>query len=147
MNSTRTTSGGWEVSEMRSYLKTTVKPLIPETVRNGIVEVSKVSSIYSNGKRVVNGQTTTDDVWIPSSHEIFNTSNISGIETVGAVYSQWFTSADKRIKKSVNTTTSRSWWLRSVNSSEYFLAVNSSGASDYKYASAVTGIALGFCTN
>ena len=147
MNSTRTTSGGWEVSEMRSYLKTTIKPLIPETVRNGIVEVSKVSSIYSNGKRVVNGQTTTDDVWIPSSHEIFNTSNISGIETVGAVYSQWFTSADKRIKKSVNTTTSRSWWLRSVNSSEYFLAVNSSGASDYKYASTVIGIALGFCTN
>ena len=37
MNSSETTAGGWGSSAMRTFLQNTVMPLIPSTVRNGIV--------------------------------------------------------------------------------------------------------------
>lgn len=57
--------GGWEKCEMRTYLNDTIKPLIPESVRNRIATVSKVSFAYdTTGSNVK--QTTQDSVWIPS---------------------------------------------------------------------------------
>ena len=140
MNNTNTTSGGWESSGMRTYLKNTIKPLIPETVRNAIVPVTKVSSTY--GSTVVkDGQTTTDDVWIPGNGEIFNNTTY---ETTGAVYSSKFNSATNRIKK-MNGSAS-DWWLRSAATSTYFCFTNSSGDARYYNASISRGVALGFCT-
>lgn len=135
------TAGGWEHSDMRAYLKETVKQLIPETVRNAIVPVTKVSSTYTGGAKVKDGQTTTDDVWIPSSHEVgFGTS----YETTGAVYSGKFTSNASRIKK--RNGSAKDWWLRSVSYTFSFRIVNSDGSSNYYYANSVSGVALGFCT-
>lgn len=141
MNSTNTTAGGWESSEMRSYLKNTIKPLIPETVRNAIVPVTKVQSIYGS-KFVVNGQTTTDDVWIPSNHEVDSTS--IGYESTVATYSLKFTSNETRVKK--QETTRRWWWLRSTHDASHFCTVNGDGrmmTDDANYANRLT---LGFCT-
>ena len=48
------TLGGWEKSEIRSYMKETIKPLIPAVVRNAIKEVTKYSRIYNaSGTAVV----------------------------------------------------------------------------------------------
>lgn len=141
-NNTATTEGGWEASNIRSYLKNTVKPLIPATVRNNIVEVSKISSTYENGAKVINGQTTVDDVWIPSSYEVnFGTS----YESVGAKYGNVFTDATSRIKKHNNIKSA--WWLRTVSSVKNNRYVNNKGW-DYSQSSSVTDyFALGFCTN
>ena len=120
------TAGGWEHSDMRAYLKDTVKPLIPETVRNAIVPVTKIQSIYTGDALVKDGQTTTDDVWIPSEHEVgFG----SDYETIGAVYSSKFTNNASRIKKRNGST--GNWWLRSVSSASYFRFVNNAGSSTY----------------
>lgn len=135
------TAGGWEHSDMRAYLKETVKQLIPETVRNAIVPVTKVQSIYTGGALVKNGQTTTDDVWIPSNHEVgFG----SDYETTGAVYSSKFTNSASRNKRNGSA---NSWWLRSVHiTKNNFRSVNNTGSSKYGSATGVNGVALGFCT-
>ena len=65
-------NGGWLNCEMRAYLKNTIKPLIPAIVRNSIVEVTKVQSTITDGTMIKDGQITTEDVWIPSHHEIFS---------------------------------------------------------------------------
>lgn len=134
-------NGGWENCEMRTYLKNTIKPLIPATVRNSIVEVSKISSNY-NGALVVDGQTTTEDVWIPSHHEVFN---LTTYETQGAAYNNKFYDNPLRVKKIGGTTSS--WWLRSAKTNNQFCKVYSGGSEYYGGAQADDGIALGFCTN
>lgn len=141
MNSTSTTAGGWEQSEMRSYLKNTIKPLIPETVRNAIVPVTKISSTYS-GAIVVNGQTTTDDVWIPSNHEVSPTTTT--YESTGSTYSSKFTNATSKIKK--RNGSAGNWWLRSTDGSTRFRNVDTSGYTSGTDASYNRGVALGFCT-
>lgn len=135
------TAGGWEHSDMRDYLKTTIKPLIPETVRNAIVPVTKVSSTYANGAKVVDGQTTTDDVWIPGHREIFNA---TAYESSGAVYSSKFTSNSNRIKKRNGLPTY--WGLRSASSAGTFRVVTNSGTDNRNNAVYSSDIALGFCT-
>ena len=135
-------AGGWEHSDMRNYLKNIIKPLIPETVRNAIVEVTKVSSTYTGGAKVIDGQTTTDDVWIPGHREIFNAATY---ESTGAVYSSKFNSNTNRIKK--RNSSVLNWWLRSVISSDYFHRVKTSGSDNGFYAYDEEGVALGFCTN
>lgn len=135
------TAGGWEHSDMRAYLKDTIKPLIPETVRNAIVPVTKIQSTYTGGAKVKDGQTTTDDVWIPSNHEVgFGTD----YETTGTVYGGKFTDNVSRIKK--RNGSAKYWWLRSADSTYNFRGVSSDGCSSYGIAYYAYGVALGFCT-
>ena len=86
------------------------------------------------------GQTTTDDVWIPGHREIFNTTSY---ETTGPVYSTVFTNANSRIK---NRNGSASyWWLRAASSASRFRGVYDNGADSNGYALNTGGVALGFC--
>ena len=130
------TIGGWEKSEMRTYLKDTIKPLIPETVRSRIKEVTKYSIKYFDANtKDVNG-VTIDDVWIPSLREI----NSSG-ETVGVKYSYRFYDAESR-KRVIN-----SWWLRSASNISIYYQMGSDGLSKGSTPSNNNGgVILGFCT-
>lgn len=136
-------NGGWLNCEMRTYLKETIKPLIPETVRNGIVEVTKVQSTVTDGTMVENGQTSTEDVWIPSNHEIFSTDTT--YESTGVTYTKFAINAD-RVKKALSGTV-YFWWLRSASSSTRFVLVNLTGDSGNSNAYLEFKVALGFCTN
>ena len=144
MKASASTSNGWESSIVRSYLKNIVKPLIPENVRNAIVEVTKVQSLYSGGL-IVNGQTTSDDVWIPSVHELYPTA--TNYENTGATYGDNFGS--KYWAKRTLAMVSQIWWLRSVYNSGSFRSVyvDGSGTGGYNPATNQRYIALGFCTN
>ena len=134
--------GGWEKCEIRSYLKETVKPLIPENVRNAIRDVTKYSNIFdTSGTKVLNS-VTKDDVWIPSNQEIFGGTSY---ETLGHVYSDVFTDANSRKKFKVGASSASNWWLRSASSGYGFKCVFGSGNSDYDSARATYGVAPGFC--
>lgn len=135
-------NGGWENCEMRTYLKETIKPLIPETVRNAIVSVTKVQSTVTDGTMVKDGQTTTEDVWIPSTHEVGSSNNY---ESTGAVYTTKFNGASARIKK--RNGSASSWWTRSAYSTTYWRRVSMNGGDDYYDSYRTIGVALGFCTN
>jgi hypothetical protein len=134
-------NGGWENCEMRTYLKETIKPLIPETVRNAIVPVTKIQSTITGGTFVKDGQTTTEDVWIPSHHEIYFTSTQN--ETTGATYRTKFSSNSTRIKGENNA---ERWWLRSAYTSYVWRYVSNDGTANQANAEYTYKIALGFCT-
>lgn len=135
--------GGWEQSELRAYMKETIKPLIPENVRRCIVNVSKTQyALGADGAGFT--QTTTDDVWIPTYN-----SNKYNTE-----YADLFPNEASRIKYLVGVDGSKDWWLRSAidyaNNTECFVKVDSAGNIKRTIASNGStnklGIALGFCT-
>ena len=140
MNASDTTEGGWEASEMRTYLKETIKPLIPENVRNAIKPVTKYSKIFRSGS-AVNNVASTEDVWIPSTREIFGGTSY---ETEGPAYADIFPDKTSRVKKKAGASSASWWWLRSANGSNYFYSVSSSGYYGNNYASVVGALALGF---
>lgn len=135
------TLGGWEKTEMRSYLKETVKPLIPETVRNAIKPVKKYSRIYNVSDSAVNDVLTAEDVWIPSYKEVFG----SGLETLGPTYSTTFPDNASRIKSTAGSSAAW-WWLRSAGNNINFYNVLAAGSNSSYYAYSTGGVALGFCT-
>lgn len=140
MNSSNTTSGGWESCALRTYLSGTVKPLLPETVRNAIVPVKKYSSTYSSAI-VVDGQNTTDELWIPSNQEVAGGTTY---ETSGTHYSTIFSSDAKRTKY-LPSGAAYVWWLRSAFGSTTFRFVSNGGGVSSSSASSAYGVALGFC--
>ena len=130
------TIGGWEKSEMRAYLKDTIMPLIPDTVRNHIVQVTKTQGAYDvDGKLFT--QTTTDDIWIPDFYEVVSTPYL---------YKTLFPDPASRIKKKVENSSASYWWLRNARSIYQCGCVTStgSGTSGYNTWSSY-GVALGFC--
>lgn len=129
--------GGWEKCEMRTYLKETVKPLIPEAVRSAIKDVTKTQTSYNSaGSRET--QTTTDDVWLPSKDEMFGASSL--------YFGMFQDTNELRIKKKGGATSADYWWLRSASYTHYFTGVNTSGVNSDNYAYRTSGVALGFCT-
>ena len=136
------TIGGWEKCEMRAYLKNTIKPMIPENVRNAIVNVTKYSNIFNTSGTKVLNSVTTDDVWIPSRHEMFD-GDSQYYETKGPRYSEVFQTDESRIK---HTTDRNKWWLRTAVAERMFAAIyNVAGTSNSAISDLEFPIALGFC--
>ena len=136
------TLGGWEKCEMRTYLKETIKPLIPQTVRDAITPVTKYTRIYqASDETAVNNVASVDDVWIPSSYEMGQT----GLETSGVTYGSTFPNATSRKKFKPGEPFAKGWWLRSVYGVASFCYVNGSGAFDTYTYSSDGSVAIGFC--
>lgn len=127
--------GGWEKTEMRTYINDTIKPLIPEIVHNAIKEVIKTHPAYDTSETKVT-QTTTDGVWLPSYDELFNTNR---------PYKALFPDNASRIKYKVGSTSASIWWLRSASYAGNFYRVHASGTSNGEDANRSNGVALGFC--
>lgn len=142
MYNNRTGSGrtGWASSNMRTWLNNTVKPLIPENIRNSIVQVNKVQSIYNNNL-IKDGQTTQDSVWIPSYREIIKSTST---ETTNVVYEYFDYDSSKRAKY-YDSYQDTSWWLRSVIDNDRYFYLSSSSSGSYGSSDSQFGVALGFC--
>ena len=126
--------GGWEKTEMREYLRETIKPCIPDTVRNAIKEVKKTQKAYdTSGKSST--QETPDNVWIPNYTEM-----------MGGTYKTLFPNNESRKKNYIGSLSSSRWWLREVDDVNRFRYVGTSGSNGGNYASESDGVALGFCT-
>lgn len=135
--------GGWEKSEMRAYIKNTIKPLIPANVRSAILEVTKTSDAF-NTEGISYQQTTQDDVWLPSTRDLAYSDKK---ETSGPMYSEMFPDIASHKKYKVGSTSASYWWLRSAGFSGYYFSdvMSSSGGQNDNYATASLGVALGFC--
>lgn len=130
--------GGWYKCEMRTYLKNTIKPLIPEAIRNRIAEVTKVHPAYNTSGGNSFMQITSDDVWLPSYDEIFSTDGL---------YHGVFPDNASRIKQTPGDTSANNWWLRSADGVPYFDCVGSNGGLVSYGAGELRGVVLGFCLN
>lgn len=130
--------GGWEKSEMRSYLIDTIKPLIPNSVSNAIKSVTKTQPAYNTSGSSFT-QTTTDAIWIPSRDEMFGSSSL---------YYPLFqdTNANRSKKTLDSTSASLRWWIRSAYSVSFFGCVSPDGHASNDGSTGSWGVALGFCT-
>ena len=128
--------GGWEKSELRSYLKETINPLIPESVRNNIIAVKKenlnvdIFNTPSSTPTII-----SDTLWLPALSELNNK------------YNNLFLDATKRQKSKIGNTVFERWWLREVkHDGSYVMQVSSNGNFlSTQIIERQAYIALGFC--
>lgn len=134
--------GGWELSEMRAYYKNTLKPLIPELVRNSIKEVVKYNYYYTTAG-TKEETSSTEDVWMPSNREIAGS---TAYGKSGVAYTLLFPDTASRIKKRTTASSGEWWWLRSAYVDSYFCNIAVGGQATGNHANQSGGVALGFCT-
>ena len=140
MNATATTSGGWGETEMRTWLRETILPTLPEVVRNNIKTVDKTYRSKNPNDETL---TIEDTIWIPSYKEVGFT-NTTYVESDGVVYDEIFNSNANRIKYN-SSGSADYWWLRSASSATSFRGVGNYGDDYNNSASYSNGVVFGFC--
>lgn len=130
--------GGYPECEMKTYLDTTIKPLLPEVVRTNLTPVVKHSIGFTASGEIFTEMSSMETIWIPSTREMF------GIyESTGPVYSP-----STRIRYNDNNPIF--WWLRSgffggKGGASFFGGVGGNGSDRDDNASAASGVVPGFC--
>ena len=133
-------NGGWEYSEMRTYLSDTILPKFPSELQSAIKEVTKYSdNIVPGETSITHDQQTTDKLWIPSAREVFGGTSY---EQTGPIYSDLFNSNSSRTKYDQNG--AAAWFLRSAYTASTFRTTNSGGSVGSTSAGNTNGVALGF---
>lgn len=136
--------GGWEKSEMRDYLRTTVLQAMPAEIQAAIKPVTKNQQSYNTAGTAV-AQTTTETVWLPSYHEVFN-GTLTGETATMPKYNVLFRDNASRIKYKVGASSATSWWLRSAGSYYNIYIVYGNGSYSYAIASDTYAVCPSFCT-
>lgn len=159
MNSSRTNSGGWASSQMRTNIcgtslssySGTIIAVIPAALRAVLKSVTKYTDNTANG----GGSTasyitaTTDYFFLLSEFEVFGsiTYGNTNEKNKQAQYA-YYSAGNSKIKyKHDGTSTAALWWLRSpfASNSYYFVLVYTDGTVNYNTAYNSLGFAPGFC--
>jgi hypothetical protein len=159
MNSSRTNSGGWASSQMRTNIcgtslssySGTIIAVIPAALRAVLKSVTKYTDNTANG----GGSTasyvtaTTDYFFLLSEFEVFGsiTYGNTNEKNKQAQYA-YYSAGNSKIKyKHDGTSTAANWWLRSPNASNSnsFVCVRADGTVGSGYAHRSLGFAPGFC--
>lgn len=159
MNSSRTNSGGWASSQMRTNIcgtslssySGTIIAVIPAALRAVLKPVTKYTDNTANG----GGSTasyvtaTTDYFFLLSEFEVFGSISYGNTNEKNkqAQYA-YYSAGNSKIKyKHDGTSTAAFWWLRSpfASNSSYFVLVNADGTVSASYAYYSLGFAPGFC--
>lgn len=131
--------GGYDKTEMKTYLTNTILPLFPANIRNNIVPVTKHQKAY-NASGTAFQESTTETLWIPGDKEV---SNRTTYDADGPAYSDVFKDDASRIKK--RNGSAEDWWLRSANSAISFRCVRMGGDTSSTNANYPNGVCPGFC--
>ena len=143
-------AGGWKESEMRRWLQSDIKSLIPENVRSSIERVKKYSNSCDTYLNEVENECTNDDLWIPSLKEIGigEKDYTFDVESMGPVYADnngIFGSYGARMKERGDSSYA-SWWLRSATEiGKSFYLINPEGKLTTTIPNSTKGVLLGFC--
>ena len=159
MNSSRTNSGGWASSQMRTNIcgtslssySGTIIAVIPAALRAVLKPVTKYTDNTANG----GGSTasyvtaTTDYFFLLSEFEVFGSISYGNTNEKNkqAQYA-YYSAGNSKIKhKHDGTSTAAFWWLRSpyASNSGTFVFVNNVGAITRYGAHFSIGFAPGFC--
>lgn len=73
MNSSNTKAGGWEASEMRSYLNSEGISLFPSDLQQKVVSVNKLTNNVGDTQSTSSVTVTSDKLWLFSSVELCGT--------------------------------------------------------------------------
>lgn len=159
MNSSRTNSGGWASSQMRTNIcgtslssySGTIIAVIPAALRAVLKPVTKYTDNTANG----GGSTasyvtaTTDYFFLLSEFEVFGSISYGNTNEKNkqAQYA-YYSAGNSKIKyKHDGTSTAAVWWLRSpiASGSSIFVFVSAGGTVGNGYADTSLGFAPGFC--
>ena len=159
MNSSRTNSGGWKSSQMRTNIcgtslssySGTIIAVIPAALRAVLKSVTKYTDNTANG----GGSTasyvtaTTDYFFLLSEFEVFGSISYGNTNEKNkqAQYA-YYSAGNSKIKyKHDGTSTAAAWWLRSpfASRSHRFVCVGADGTVTYSTADGSLGFAPGFC--
>ena len=159
MNSSRTNSGGWASSQMRTNIcgtslssySGTIIAVIPAALRAVLKSVTKYTDNTANG----GGSTasyvtaTTDYFFLLSEFEVFGSISYGNTNEKNkqAQYA-YYSAGNSKIKYKHNgTSTAAYWWLRSpyASASGIFVLVGTDGTVSYNGAYYSLGFAPGFC--
>ena len=140
MNSSKTNSGGWKNSAMRTTHLPAILALMPTEVQNGIREVSKKASVGGASSTI---ETVSDKLFLLSEVEIFGSTSYSAAGE-GTQY-DYYKAGNSKVKN--RNGSAALWWERSPDASEsaFFCMVVSSGSAGSDDASYAIGVAFGFC--
>jgi len=157
MNSSNTNSGGWDSSQMRSLLGTSLSSYsekfigaLPSALRSVLKSVTKYTDNTGNSSTsAANVTATTDYLFLLAEYEVFGSiSYANSNESSKQAQYAYYSAGNSKIKyKHSDTETAASWWLRSPRASDstYFVRVNASGSVFYNSANTSHGVAPGFC--
>lgn len=152
MNSTATHDGGWEGSELRTWLQSNFYATMPAEVRNVVLPVKK-TYVYKTSNSSAARFECIDALWIPSAGEVnaaASSANQGAYEGVGAIYDIYFADNASRKKTESGSTTGLYWWLRTIYSASltktFRVVVSTGGLGGFSNADNNRGVVLGFCT-
>lgn len=146
MNTTNTNAGGWNSSNMRSYLNQTVYPTLPSDLKAVIVEKTHMRTAGNSSPDLISA---SDKLWLPTYYEMFGQNDTHYREDSDHnIHYSIFPDNASRIKHMINLPSqNQSYTLSSPYIEErnfFFGAVSSSGTSDYLSAQIEFGVALCF---
>lgn len=165
MNPSDTNAGGWEASEMRSYLNSEDLNLLPSDLKQKVVTVNKLTNNVGETQDVSSVTKTVDKLWLFSFVELAGNANQSDFSSSYGYIANIFNAEGSKYKlfrdMNVDNFNSNSilektlngqsdgWWERSPlpDYSGYFVPVNSVGGptgGGYP-ASSSLGVCPGFC--
>ena len=158
MNSSRTNSGGWASSQMRTNIcgtslssySGTIIAVIPAALRAVLKSVTKYTDNTGGGSTAASAVTaTTDYFFLLSEYEVFGSiSYANSNESSKQAQYAYYSAGNSKIKyKHDGTSTAAYWWLRSpgASTSVNFVDVYADGAVDRTSAYFSLGFAPGFC--
>ena len=158
MNSSRTNSGGWASSQMRTNIcgtslssySGTIIAVIPAALRAVLKSVTKYTDNTGGGSTAASAVTaTTDYFFLLSEYEVFGSiSYANSNESSKQAQYAYYSAGNSKIKyKHDATSTAAIWCLRSPGSSYSggFVRVNTDGTVGYRSADSSLGFAPGFC--
>lgn len=158
MNSSRTNSGGWASSQMRTNIcgtslssyAGTIIAVIPAALRAVLKSVTKYTDNTGGGSTSASAVTaTTDYFFLLSEYEVFGSiSYANSSESSKQAQYAYYSAGNSKVKyKHDGTTTAAYWWLRSpyASSSSYFVFVYPDGTVGSLSALYSLGFAPGFC--
>lgn len=158
MNSSRTNSGGWASSQMRTNIcgtslssySGTIIAVIPAALRAVLKSVTKYTDNTGGGSTAASAVTaTTDYFFLLSEYEVFGSiSYANSNESSKQAQYAYYSAGNSKIKyKHDGTSTAAFWWLRSplASNSIGFVFVYAGGTVNYNSANFSLGFAPGFC--
>lgn len=140
MNIKSTNAGGWTSCRMRTNYMPDILTLMPTEVKNGIHEVSKLTSA-GNKTTIIN--TTADKLFLLSEIEIFGSTTYS-VEGEGTQY-DYYKAGNTKVKKLSGS--AYIWFERSPvrNATNAFCSVTNNGETNKAVAGYKYGVAFAFC--
>ena len=158
MNSSRTNSGGWASSQMRTNIcgtslssySGTIIAVIPAALRAVLKSVTKYTDNTGGGSTAASAVTaTTDYFFLLSEYEVFGSiSYANSNESSKQAQYAYYSAGNSKIKyKHDGTSTAAYWWLRSphAGNSYRFVRVGADGTVNTTVAYYSLGFAPGFC--